>query len=83
MIDEDVQADSEQWDVLVESMTEADLLSLLVQNFERFDEEDNDSDRQGVYHSLAVLEGLASQISTAGKVGDETVLKCLLQRIQS
>jgi len=82
LTDEDVEAEQEQWDEIAEAMIEADLLGLLVSNFSRFDEE-NESDRSGVYHALSVLENLASRTSIAEKIGQETsVLKWLLGRIQ-
>jgi len=82
LMDEDVEAEQEQWSVLVDAMVEADLLDLLVSNFTRF-KEANESDRSGVYYALSVLENLASQISLSEKIGqDTTVLKWLLGRIQ-
>jgi len=81
LTDEDVEAEQEQWSVLVHAMIEADLLGLLVSNFARLNES-NESDRNGVYHALSVLENLASQTSLAEKIGqDTTVLKWLLDRI--
>jgi beta-catenin-like protein 1 len=81
LTDEDVEAEQEQWTVLVDAMIEADLLGLLVSNFARLNES-NESDRNGVYHALSVLEILASQTSLAEKIGqDTTVLKWLLDRI--
>jgi beta-catenin-like protein 1 len=82
LTDEDVQASSAQWDVLVDTMLDADLLDLLVSNFSRFDES-VDADRSGAYHSLSVIENLASQPSTAERIGaDTTLLSWLLKRIQ-
>ncbi|KAJ9629676.1 hypothetical protein H2203_002057 [Taxawa tesnikishii (nom. ined.)] len=81
LTDEDVEAEQEQWDALVDAMLEADLLNLLVQNFERFDE-GNESDRSGVYHSMAVMEGLASQANVAERIGEEQVMEWLLKRIR-
>jgi beta-catenin-like protein 1 len=82
LTDEDVEAEQEQWNELVDAMLETDLLDLLVSNFSRFNES-NESDRNGVYHALSVLENLASRISVAEKIGQDTgVLKWLLQRIQ-
>jgi beta-catenin-like protein 1 len=81
LTDEDVEAEQEQWTLLVDAMVEADLLDLLVSNFARFNER-NESDRSGVYHALSVLENLASQTSLAEKIGqDTTVLKWLIDRI--
>ncbi|PQE11035.1 hypothetical protein CJF31_00000796 [Rutstroemia sp. NJR-2017a BVV2] len=82
LTDEDVEAEQEQWNEIVDAMIEADLLDLLVSNFARFDEK-NESDRSGVYHALAVLENLASRISLAEKIVQDTgILKWLLGRIQ-
>ncbi|KAA8564953.1 hypothetical protein EYC84_010722 [Monilinia fructicola] len=81
LTDEDVEAEQEQWNQIVDAMIEADLLDLLVSNFARFDE-GNESDRSGVYHALSVLENLASRISLAEKIGQETsILNWLLNRI--
>ncbi|KAF2164939.1 hypothetical protein M409DRAFT_56290 [Zasmidium cellare ATCC 36951] len=81
LLDEDVQAEQEQWDALVAALLDADLLELLMSNLKRLDEE-NESDRSGVYHSLAVLENLASQQSVAEKIGQEKVLLWLCNRIK-
>jgi beta-catenin-like protein 1 len=82
LTDEDVEAKQEQWHDLVDAMIEADLLDLLVSNFGRLNEA-NESDLIGVYHALSVLENLASTVSLAEKIGQDTaVLKWLLERIQ-
>ena len=83
LTDEDVEAEQEQWDELVDAMIETDLLDLLISNFGRFDES-NESDRSGIYHALSVLENLASRIPLAEKIGLDTgVLRWLLERVQS
>ncbi|EGU88191.1 hypothetical protein FOPG_06894 [Fusarium oxysporum f. sp. conglutinans race 2 54008] len=82
LTDEDVAAEDEQWNVLVDAMMEADLLSLLVSNFSRLNEDD-ESDRNGIYHALGLIENLCSRQSVAERVGeDEKLLQWLLQRIQ-
>ncbi|KAK2625776.1 hypothetical protein QTJ16_005088 [Diplocarpon rosae] len=82
LTDEDVEAEQEQWDQIVDAMIEADLPDLLVSNFARFNEA-NESDRSGIYHALSVLENLASRTSVAEKIcQDTTVLEWLLSRIQ-
>lgn len=82
LIDEDVEADSEQWGAIVDAMLESDLLDLITANFSRLDES-LESDRAGVYHALSVLENLSSQPSIAEKIGaDKSVYKFLLNRIQ-
>ncbi|XMA07689.1 hypothetical protein WAI453_000480 [Rhynchosporium graminicola] len=81
LTDEDVEAEQKQWNEIVDAMVEADLLDLLVSNFTRFNES-NESDRTGVYHALSVLENLASRVSLAETIGqDTTIMKWLLDRI--
>ncbi|KAK8204389.1 hypothetical protein M8818_005118 [Zalaria obscura] len=82
LLDEDVAAEQEHWDALVDAMLEADLVNLLRSNLDRFDES-NEVDRSGVYHSLAVLEGLASQSTVAEKVGEKEVLEWLMKRCRA
>ncbi|KAH4923779.1 hypothetical protein HBI79_164850 [Parastagonospora nodorum] len=82
LTDEDVAGEQEQWDALVAAFLEADLLSLLVSNFSRFDETDS-ADASGVYHSLSVIENLLSQPSNTDLIGKEAALvKWLLERVQ-
>ncbi|KAK2787475.1 hypothetical protein FQN52_007193 [Onygenales sp. PD_12] len=82
LTDEDVEAEQEQWDVLVAAMLEADLIQLLGQNLARLDES-IDADRSGVYHILSVLENLASQLAIAEKIGqDSDLISWLKTRIQ-
>jgi beta-catenin-like protein 1 len=82
LTDEDVAGEQEQWDVLVAAFLEADLLSLLISNFSRFDESDS-ADASGVYHSLSVIENLLSQPSNTDVIGKEsTLVKWLLDRVQ-
>ncbi|KAL6708817.1 hypothetical protein ACN47E_002224 [Coniothyrium glycines] len=82
LTDEDVAGEQEQWDAVVASFLDADLLSLLVSNFSRFDENDS-ADASGVYHSLSVIENLLSQPSHTDLIGKESALvKWLLDRIQ-
>ncbi|KAF3480713.1 uncharacterized protein GIQ15_06060 [Arthroderma uncinatum] len=71
LIDEDVEAEEDQWDALANSMLESDILELLSQNLARLDEE-NEADRSGVYHILGVLENLASRPSIADRIGQES-----------
>jgi len=81
LLDEDVEAQQDQWDVLVTALLDADLLGLLLSHLARLEEE-NESDRSGVYHSLAVMENLASQQAVAEKIGQEKVLTWLCNRIR-
>lgn len=82
LTDEDVQAGQKAWDALVDALLEADLPNLLVQNLHRLDE-GNESDVSGVYHSLSIIENLASNASVAERlVRDSPLLKWLLRRIQ-
>lgn len=82
LTDEDVEAEEEQWNELVDALLEADLLGLLVSNFSRLNEDD-EADRNGVYHAMGVMESLCSRASVAERVcKDDKLLKWLLQRIQ-
>ncbi|KAJ5981723.1 hypothetical protein N7499_009225 [Penicillium canescens] len=82
LTDEDVEAEQEQWDALVNAMMEADLIELLAQNLSRLDE-GSETDRAGVYYVLGVLENLASQTSHAETIGqDGSILPWILSRIQ-
>ncbi|KAI8624960.1 DUF1716-domain-containing protein [Xylariaceae sp. FL1651] len=82
LTDEDVAAEEAQWDALVDALLEADLLSLLVSNFERLDET-QETDRGGVYHALGIVENLCGRTATAERVAEqEGLLKWLLRRIQ-
>ncbi|KAI0376912.1 DUF1716-domain-containing protein [Hypomontagnella monticulosa] len=83
LTDEDVAADDDQWNALVDALLEADLLGLLVSNFERLDEE-QEVDRSGVYYALSVVENLCSgRTTTAEQVTEnEKLLKWLLRRTQ-
>ncbi|CAI7611012.1 unnamed protein product [Penicillium palitans] len=82
LTDEDVEAEQEQWDALVNAMMEADLIELLAQNLSRLDE-GSETDRAGVYYVLGVMENLASQTSHAEKIGqDAAILPWILSRIQ-
>lgn len=80
---EDVEAEPEQWDALVDALLEADLLNLLYENISRLNEK-IESDRAGVYHVLSVLENLSSRPSIVSTIGKDTkLLSWLLSRIQS
>ena len=82
LTDEDVEAEQEHWDALVDALLEADLLSLLYENIARLNE-DFDSDRAGLYHVLKLLENLASRPTIATTIGKETkILSWLLSRAQ-
>ncbi|MCJ1464940.1 hypothetical protein MMC07_003555 [Pseudocyphellaria aurata] len=82
LTDEDVEAEQSHWDALVDAMLEADLINLLLENISRLNE-NNESDRAGIYHVLGVLENLSSRGSIAERMGKETsVIKWLVARIQ-
>ncbi|KAJ5109406.1 hypothetical protein N7456_006081 [Penicillium angulare] len=82
LTDEDVEAEQEQWDSLVNTMMDADITELLTSNLTRLDEK-QENDRAGVYYILSVLENLSSQTSLAEKIGqDASVLPWILARIQ-
>jgi len=82
LIGEDVPATDEQWAALVDALLEADLVGLLVSNFARLDEDD-ESDRSGVYHALSAVENLCARRATADVIGrNGELLRWLLDRIQ-
>ncbi|UNI15324.1 hypothetical protein JDV02_001867 [Purpureocillium takamizusanense] len=82
LTDEDVAAEDEQWNALVDALIDGDVVGLLVSNFSRLNEDD-ETDRNGVYYALGILENLCSRSATATRVGSEAaLLKWLLQRIQ-
>lgn len=82
LLDEDVEASQPQWDALATALLDSDLLDLLMSNLNRLDET-SETDRSGVYHSLSVLESLASQQPVAERIGTETVLTWLCNRIRA
>lgn len=82
LTDEDVEGEQEQWDAVVSAFLEADLLSLLISNFSRFDESDS-ADASGVYHSLSVIENLLSQPLNTDLIGNQSnLIEWLLNRIK-
>ncbi|KAK3677959.1 hypothetical protein LTR78_002054 [Recurvomyces mirabilis] len=81
LLDEDVEAEQEQWDGLANALLDADLLDLLMSNLGRL-QEDEESDQSGIYHSLSVMESLAGQQLMAESIGKEKVLMWLCNRIK-
>ncbi|TDZ28043.1 Beta-catenin-like protein 1-like protein [Colletotrichum spinosum] len=82
LTDEDVYASDADWDLLADAFLRADLISLLVSNFSRLNEAD-ETDRNGVYHALGIIENLISKIENAEKVCSDTeLLNWLLGRAQ-
>ncbi|EPS42556.1 hypothetical protein H072_3492 [Dactylellina haptotyla CBS 200.50] len=82
LTDDEVEASPEQWDTLVNTMIKAQLLDMLTQNLDRLKEE-NDEDRNGIFHTLSVFENLASHQEVSERVVKETkVLSWLLERIK-
>ena len=82
LTEEDTLPGDESWDILVDALLEADLLDLLVSNLSRLNEDD-ESDRNGVYYILSIIENLASRIiSTVGVRQESNLLNWLLQRVQ-
>ena len=53
LTDDEVEAEPEQWNALVDGMVEESLLEMLSQNLRRLNES-NESDRSGVYHTLSM-----------------------------
>ncbi|KAJ5895599.1 hypothetical protein N7495_007290 [Penicillium taxi] len=82
LTDEDVQAEQDQWDSLVNAMMDADLIELLTSNLSRLDES-SETDRAGVYYILSVLENLSSQTALVEKIGqDPSISEWIMSRIQ-
>jgi beta-catenin-like protein 1 len=82
LIDEEVEADQEQWDVLANAALDADILDLLVSILSKLDEK-QETDRSGVHNSLNILESLASTPSIAPRLEQvSSIHKWLLERIQ-
>lgn len=83
LIDEDVQAQEEEWNALVDSMLAADLSDLLLANISRLDES-QPADREGLYNIMGVLESLVSRSGFADEVGkasqDKSFLPWLVER---
>jgi beta-catenin-like protein 1 len=52
LTDDEVEAEQDQWNALVDGMVEEDLLDMLVQNLDRLND-GSESDRSGVYHTLS------------------------------
>lgn len=83
LTDQDVSASEPDWSSLVNACLEADLLGLLTSNFSRLDET-NESDREGVYHALSLLENLSSSPAICDKLGsDKPLVQYLLNRIST
>lgn len=82
LTDEDVDADEECLMALMDALIDADLLGLIVSNFERLDEDD-ERNHEGVNYALNILENLCSQATMATHVGkNKALLQWLLQRLQ-
>jgi beta-catenin-like protein 1 len=81
LTDDDVEAEKEQWDALVDAALEADLLDLLSQNLERLDESQK-ADEGGVSEILDILESFASEEDLSNRVAkDKKLMQWLLKRI--
>jgi beta-catenin-like protein 1 len=80
LMDEDTEAPQKQWEELAEAAVDADLLPLLQQNLDRFDESQQE-DRDGVYNALLLLESLLSNQRFAAIIAkDKALIKWLLNR---
>ncbi|KAL2415492.1 Beta-catenin-like protein 1-like protein [Exophiala dermatitidis] len=83
LTDEDAATNEDQWKILVEAMLQHDLVDLLSSNLTRLDEDNNESDRAGVYHILNVLENILSDARNQGIVGaNDKMMQWLLARIK-
>ena len=84
LTDEDTSATPEQWGALTQSLLDADIIDLLTSNLSRLDETSSDTDRDGVYHILSLLENLLSSPTNHDPIGSHTsLLTYLLTRIKT
>ncbi|KAH6897507.1 Catenin-beta-like protein [Thelonectria olida] len=82
LTDEEVVSDESEWEKLVNALLDSDVLGLLVSNFSRLNEDD-ESDRSGVYHALSVIENFCLRKQVAERVGEgQNLIEWLLERIQ-
>lgn len=82
LTDEDVTADDDHFDVLADALLDADLIDLLTSNFSRLNEDD-ESDRNGVYYAMGILENLCSRATYSTRIGQHNLLRqWLLERVQ-
>ena len=83
LTDEDSSTTAEQWRSLVKAMIKSDIVDLLASNLYRLDEENNETDRAGVYHILNVLENILSETDNLDLVGSkDAMMEWLLSRIK-
>ncbi|KAF9534285.1 Catenin-beta-like protein [Crepidotus variabilis] len=86
-LDQDAEDDErveEAVTTLIESLVENSVLNLLVDNLSRLNEQE-ESDRQGVFHILGIFEnfvGLNPELATS-LVSGTTILEWLLKRLQA
>ena len=85
LIDEDVEANEEQWTAVVDALLNADIIDLLV-SVVRSLNEDKEEDKEGVYHAMELIESLVNSATTSEKIfTDDTndkLLKYLMERTQ-
>ncbi|KIV81466.1 hypothetical protein PV11_03652 [Exophiala sideris] len=82
LTDEDSATTGDQWKTLVQAMIKSDVVDLLTSNLGRLDE-NNESDRSGVYHVLNVIENILSDTENLEAVGSkDTLMQWLLARIK-
>jgi len=82
LTDEDSATTEEQWQTLVKTMIQSDVVGLLTSNLTRLDEA-NEADRSGVYHILNVLENILSETKNMDIVGSkDNLINWLLTRIK-
>ncbi|KAL2401535.1 Beta-catenin-like protein 1-like protein [Exophiala dermatitidis] len=83
LTDEDASTNEDQWKILVKAMLQHDLVDLLSSNLSRLDEDNNESDRAGVYHILNVLENILSDAKNQEIVGaNDKMMQWLLARVK-
>ncbi|KIW84695.1 hypothetical protein Z517_00083 [Fonsecaea pedrosoi CBS 271.37] len=83
LTDEDSTTTEEQWKTLVKAMIQGDIVDLLTSNLSRLDEDNNESDRAGVYHVLNVIENILSDTGNVEAAGSkDSLMEWLLSRIK-
>jgi beta-catenin-like protein 1 len=84
LTDEDTSATPEQWSALTQSLLDSDVIDLLTSNLSRLNETTSETDRDGVYHILSLLENLLSSPVNHDPIGShDSLLTYLLTRIKT
>ena len=78
--DDDTVSENDGWHSLVTAMVNADIVEVILANLLRLDEE-NESERTGIYHALGVLEHICSHTAGCATVTqNKQLIRWLLDR---